>query len=92
MTSIGQMETISISNLKTHLSSTLKKIKTGSRFIVMDREYPVAEIIPYKPITKLKIKVASQKFNPKLQLKIQLKIDPLKYLLEDRNKEFEYIS
>ncbi|MBK9498268.1 MAG: type II toxin-antitoxin system Phd/YefM family antitoxin [Leptospiraceae bacterium] len=41
------METISISNLKTHLSATLKEVVNGIRYVVMDREHPIVELIPY---------------------------------------------
>ena len=42
-----RMETISISNLKTHLSATLKEVVKGIHYLVMDRDHPIAKIIPY---------------------------------------------
>ncbi|MBL7007147.1 MAG: type II toxin-antitoxin system Phd/YefM family antitoxin [Spirochaetia bacterium] len=40
------METISISELKSHLSAELKKVQKGTRIIVLDHKRPVAELIP----------------------------------------------
>ena len=40
------METISISKLKAHLSSELKKVRNGARILVLDHNHPVAELIP----------------------------------------------
>lgn len=42
------METISISNLKAHLSSELKKVQKGMRITVLVQKRPVAELIPTK--------------------------------------------
>ncbi len=42
----GHMETISISNLKAHLSTELKKVQKGTRIMVLDHKHPVAELIP----------------------------------------------
>jgi len=40
------MEAISISKFKTHLSSELKKVRNGTGIVVLDHNYPVAELIP----------------------------------------------
>jgi antitoxin (DNA-binding transcriptional repressor) of toxin-antitoxin stability system len=79
------METISISKLKTHLSATLKDVVKGFRFVVMDRENPVAELVPYSSKQSLviipprsKSKKIKNTFNGKL------KIDAVEYLLQDR--------
>ncbi|MBK9498239.1 MAG: type II toxin-antitoxin system Phd/YefM family antitoxin [Leptospiraceae bacterium] len=50
------METISISNLKTHLSATLKEVVNGIRYVVMDREHPIVELIPYSEKQRLVIR------------------------------------
>jgi antitoxin (DNA-binding transcriptional repressor) of toxin-antitoxin stability system len=42
----SHMETISISKLKAHLSSELKKVQNGTRIVVLDHKHPVAELIP----------------------------------------------
>ncbi len=40
MTYSSYMMTISISNLKAHLSATLKAVRKGEKYTVMDRDYP----------------------------------------------------
>ena len=40
------MQTISISELKSHLSAELKKVQNGTRIVVLDHKRPVAELIP----------------------------------------------
>jgi prevent-host-death family protein len=40
------METISVSNLKAHLSGELKKVRSGARIVVLDHNHPVAELVP----------------------------------------------
>lgn len=40
------MQTISITDLKSHLSAELKKVQKGTRLVVLDHSHPVAEIIP----------------------------------------------
>jgi antitoxin (DNA-binding transcriptional repressor) of toxin-antitoxin stability system len=80
------METISISNLKTHLSATLKEVIIGIRYIVMDRDSPVAELIPYSEKSKLIIRNPKQKKSKiKNTFKGKINLDPVDYLLQDRN-------
>ncbi len=40
------MKTISVSELKTHLSAQLRAIKKGSRLLITERGRPVAELGP----------------------------------------------
>ena len=40
------METISISKLKAHLSAEIKKVRNGTRIVVLDHNHPVAELVP----------------------------------------------
>ena len=42
------METISVSNLKAHLSAELKKVKAGNPIVVLDHRHPVAMVVPYE--------------------------------------------
>lgn len=85
MTRIENMETISISNLKTHLSATLKEVVNGIRYVVMDREHPVAELIPYSEKSKLVIRAPlGKKTKVKNTFKGKVKLDPVDYVLQDR--------
>lgn len=40
------METISVSDLKTHLSSELKRVRSGITLTVVDHRHPVARLMP----------------------------------------------
>lgn len=40
------MEPIKIAALKNHLSVYLKRVRKGGRFLVMDRNQPVAKLVP----------------------------------------------
>lgn len=79
------METISISNLKTHLSATLKDVIKGIHYLVMDRDHPVAELIPYSEKKRLII-IAPRSKAKKIHnsFKGKLRIDADEYLLQDR--------
>jgi antitoxin (DNA-binding transcriptional repressor) of toxin-antitoxin stability system len=86
MTYTGHMKTISISNLKAHLSATIKAVNQGINFIVMDRDHPVAEIIPYSKKLKLSVRAPMIK-GKKIDNKFKglNKFDPVTILMEDRN-------
>ena len=63
------MVAINIRELTHNFSSCLKKVKAGERIIIMERNVPIAEIIPHnsnvkepawkRPIKRLKIKGVS---------------------------------
>lgn len=40
------METISVSELKTHLSAELKRVRSGVTLTVVDHRHPVARLTP----------------------------------------------
>lgn len=79
------MESISISNLKTHLSATLKEVVKGIHYLVMDRDHPIAEIIPYSEKQRLMITLPKGKAKKIINsFKGKVKLDPVEYLLQDR--------
>jgi prevent-host-death family protein len=41
-----------IRDLKTNLSSHLNKVKTGKEIVILDRNTPVAKIIPFNPVVE----------------------------------------
>lgn len=85
MTRIRNMETISISNLKTHLSATLKEVVNGIGYVVMDREHPIVELIPYSEKSRLVIRsplIKAKKINNTFKGKV--KLDAVEYLQQDR--------
>lgn len=77
------METISISKLKTHLSSELKKVQNGTRIVVLDHKHPVAELVPTEK-EELYLHEASQKYFYR-PLPPLTKKDPLNDLKEERS-------
>lgn len=77
------METISITNLKTHLSAELKKVQNGTRILVLDHKRPVAELIPTET-EEVFISVAEQKYSYHDVSPLTGK-DPLDDLEEDRS-------
>lgn len=85
MTRIEFMDAISISNLKTHLSATLKKVINGVNYTVMDRENPVAALIPFVNKKTLIIQRPTKTSKIKNSFKGKINFDPVNYLLEDRN-------
>jgi prevent-host-death family protein len=42
------METVNIGTLKAHLNEYVQRARDGSRFLIVDRQSPVACIIPYQ--------------------------------------------
>ncbi len=82
------METISISNLKAHLSATMKRVRAGGTIVVVDRDVPIAEIKPF-PGKKRGIVIhppSKKEMSGSLHLKVSLDIDPVEYLVEDRRR------
>jgi len=82
------MTSTNISDFKAHLSENLRKIKSGKTIILLERETPIAKIMPYhsKPLRK---KLTLRKATGKLidmKLDLNLKIDPATYLSEDRDE------
>ena len=77
------METISISKLKAHLSSELKKVRNGTRLVVLDHKHPVAELVPAGK-EELFLHESSQTYSCQ-PLQPLTKTDPLKYLTEERS-------
>ncbi|MBN2341509.1 MAG: type II toxin-antitoxin system Phd/YefM family antitoxin [Deltaproteobacteria bacterium] len=81
------METISISKLKAHLSAEIKKVKSGSRIVIMDHNYPVAELKPLGEeetlfVREAKIEYRCEPLNP---LTTQ---NPLDAVIEDREERW----
>jgi prevent-host-death family protein len=52
---------VGIADLKAHLSQHLRKVRTGRTITVLDRETPVAQIVPYGVETPLEIRRALRK-------------------------------
>ncbi len=55
------MNKVGIADLKAHLSQHLRKVRGGRTLIVLDRDTPVAQIIPYDAHTPLEVRRATRK-------------------------------
>jgi prevent-host-death family protein len=89
---------INIATLKAKLAQYLRLVRAGQDFIVLDRQKPVAKIIPFSaedglmlesvaPKQNWKSLIALLKANDDLSPKTTLKKTALEYLKEDRKKE-----
>lgn len=79
------MKTINISTLKAHLSAELKKVRRGGKLVIVDRETPIAELVPYKEPERLLIRAPQRKLDYPRGIP-RLGIDPLEALLADRKE------
>lgn len=79
------MSKVGIADLKAHLSRHLRSVRGGRTLTVLDRDTPIAQIVPYDTELPLEVRRATRK--PKdLQLPSppSAPTDSLSVLLEDR--------
>jgi prevent-host-death family protein len=55
------MSKVGIADLKAHLSHHLRRVRGGRTITVLDRDIPVARIVPYDAETPLEIRRATRK-------------------------------
>jgi len=84
------MKKVKIAAFKAHLSSHLKEVRRGEELIILDREQPIAKIIPFEKEAsglvifkkkKTKGKLKRLKFKP-----LNPPIDVVQLLREDRDE------
>ncbi len=86
------MNTVRIADLKSRLSEHLRKVRRGESLTVLDRDTPIARIVPYEGDgASLKVRSPSPDA-PKLQRvplppPLRLHRDIVKFLLEERQGE-----
>jgi antitoxin (DNA-binding transcriptional repressor) of toxin-antitoxin stability system len=81
----GAMSKVGIADLKAHLSRHLRKVRGGRTLTVLDRDTPIAQIVPYDSEPPLEVRRATRK--PKdlrLPPPPSAPTDSLAVLLEDR--------
>ena len=88
----GFMKTIRIADLKAHLSEHLRAVRRGHALTVLDRETPVATILPYradKPaaLTVTRHTAGTPTGHAPLPSPLKLKQDVVDLLLEERQGE-----
>ena len=78
------MKTTNISQFKAHLSRELRAVRAGEHIVIMDRDIPVAEVVPYRttaPELAVRVPLGELGFR---DLKIRVERDPVEFLTEDR--------
>jgi len=55
------MSKVGIADLKAHLSHHLRRVRSGRTLTVVDRDTPVAQIIPYDAEAPLEVRRATRK-------------------------------
>jgi prevent-host-death family protein len=82
--------TANVATFKARLSEFLRIVKTGGEVIVMDRQTPVARLVPYQEEEPFKLEVlkAEEPFNGLEEFYGKpikgLKVDALRALLDER--------
>ncbi len=79
------METISVSQLKAHLSEELRKVEAGASILVLDHKREVAILVPVKPKEEEEFWLPRE-IKPFVFIEHEpfSTIDPMMYLEEDR--------
>jgi len=52
---------VGVADLKAHLSEHLRKVRGGRTITVVDRDTPVAQIVPYDPERPLEVRRATRR-------------------------------
>ena len=86
------MSTVRIADLKSRLSAYLRKVRRGRSLTVMDRDTPIARIVPYEengaPLTvRSPVPGAPKLAQLPLPPPLRLKRDVVQLLLEERQAE-----
>jgi prevent-host-death family protein len=80
------MPKVGIADLKAHLSEHLRKVRAGGTITVVDRDTPVARIVPYDVEPPLQIRRATRKASDRrLPPPPAKRTDSLAVLLDDRS-------
>jgi prevent-host-death family protein len=79
------MSKVGIADLKAHLSQHLRRVRGGRTITVVDRDTPVARIVPYDVAAALEIRRATRKPGElRLPPPLGKATDSLAVLLRDR--------
>ena len=79
------MSKVGIADLKAHLSEHLRKVRGGRTITVVDRDTPVAQIVPYDVAAALEIRRANRKPRDlRLPARLAKPTNSLAVLLQDR--------
>jgi prevent-host-death family protein len=80
------MSEVRIADLKARLSEHLRSVRNGGTLTVLDRDTPIARIVPYAP-QPLEVRPAQRRVRDlKLPPKPARRTDSVAVLLEDRRR------
>ena len=80
------MSDVGIAELKAHLSEHLRSVRNGDSLTVLDRNTPIARIVPYAAIPLEVRKATRRPGDLKLPSKLAKRTDSLAVLVEDRRR------
>lgn len=78
------VKTINVTTLKAKASQAIREVRAGETYIILDRDVPVARIVPLEEEGLLSNMPTAKYKWPKL--KVRVTIDPVDFLLEDRRR------
>ena len=79
------MSRVGIADLKANLSRHLRRVRTGRTLTVVDRNTPIAQLVPYDATAPLEVRRATRKPSElRLPSAPAAVTDSLRILLEDR--------
>ena len=80
------MRTTNISSFKANISRELRSVRAGERIVIVDRDIPVAEVIPFGGYAQ-RLPARPPKGRLVLRrLSISVAVDPLRFLMEERGR------
>jgi len=83
---IWSMQTITVSKLKAHLSAEIKKLKKSGGVQIVQRDVPVARLLPMEESDAISFHSRASKPFKILPTTFEVDFDPVETLLEDRRK------
>ena len=82
------MKQVRIADLKAKLSEYLRAVRRGETIAVLDRETPIAQIIPVRERSTLRVRKPAPGTSPPNRVKLpkatKLNVDVVQLLLEER--------
>jgi prevent-host-death family protein len=85
------MKKAGIAEFKARLSEYLRAVRGGQEVTIVDRNQPVARVLPYRASGVLTVREPTGTYRKlgavPLPPPVRLKVDPVALLLEDRQRE-----
>jgi antitoxin (DNA-binding transcriptional repressor) of toxin-antitoxin stability system len=78
------MRTAKISEFKAHISRELASVRRGERIVILDRDVPVAQVIPFQEPAPALVPRAPTRPLVYRKLGISVAVDPLTVLAAER--------